>query len=629
MTALHVLGGLTLEDGRRWGEAAADFQRDDAAAILDPSPSAVRLHYLTRPRGASKTSDLAGVVLALLLEVFGPDDAGHVFACDSDQASELLRAASGFVSRTSELRGLVDVQSRRIVTPSGASFAVVPADSGSAFGLRSRAIVFDEFTMLGSTPEHRRLWDAAFSTQPKLDALLVLLGTAGDPASWQANVLAQAKTSKRWRVHEVPGPVPWIAAAALEEQARILLPSQYQRLHLNQWVAPEDRLTTVDDVRACVDHEGVLAPRPRVSYKIGVDLGVKRDATVIVVADSEGRGDDRCVIVDRVEVFAPRPGRPVDLKVVEEAIRHVSRSYNRARVIADPWQALLMIGQLRSTGVSIDEFPFTQQSIGRIALTLYGLLRDRRIGLPDDEALLDELANVRLRESSPGVFRLDHDANRHDDRAIALALCAHALADRGPIGPVTTSSQAARHKRFASGIGEARPIASASQRLAGGSQQEKYLRARGNQPSRATTQRKVVLTMVSGFRDSYSIDGGEFDDDECAQYPDACALFSIVFSHLRRPVVCAHLWNAAPLGPLEMFQCRALPVARSLSRLLARPCRDRASRRSRVRDPCLHPPDRRRRTVRSRVRVRDHSRHRRDRRTTCDRHGRRGRHSLP
>jgi hypothetical protein len=50
--------------------------------------------------------------------------------------------------------------------------------------------------------------------------------------------------------------------------------------------------------------------------------------------------------------------------------------------------------------------------------------------LPDDPELLDELANVRLRESSPGVLRMDHDAGRHDDRAIALALASHRLVSR-------------------------------------------------------------------------------------------------------------------------------------------------------------------------------------------------------
>lgn len=52
--------------------------------------------------------------------------------------------------------------------------------------------------------------------------------------------------------------------------------------------------------------------------------------------------------------------------------------------------------------------------------------------LPDDPELLEELSNVRLRETSPGVLRMDHDRDRHDDRAIALALAAHRLLERNP-----------------------------------------------------------------------------------------------------------------------------------------------------------------------------------------------------
>ncbi len=58
------------------------------------------------------------------------------------------------------------------------------------------------------------------------------------------------------------------------------------------------------------------------------------------------------------------------------------------------------------------------------------LMREHRIALPDDAELLEELATVRLRESTPGVYRLDHDASGHDDRAVALGLAALALTER-------------------------------------------------------------------------------------------------------------------------------------------------------------------------------------------------------
>jgi phage FluMu gp28-like protein len=82
--------------------------------------------------------------------------------------------------------------------------------------------------------------------------------------------------------------------------------------------------------------------------------------------------------------------------------------------------------------MSVVEHAFTSQSVSRLALRLHQLIRDHALALPDDEELLAELANVRLREMSPGVYRLDHDPDKHDDRAIALALGAVALVDWGP-----------------------------------------------------------------------------------------------------------------------------------------------------------------------------------------------------
>jgi hypothetical protein len=42
------------------------------------------------------------------------------------------------------------------------------------------------------------------------------------------------------------------------------------------------------------------------------------------------------------------------------------------------------------------------------------------------------VTRVRLRETSPGVLRMEHDPDKHDDRAIALALAAFALVERPP-----------------------------------------------------------------------------------------------------------------------------------------------------------------------------------------------------
>ena len=95
----------------------------------------------------------------------------------------------------------------------------------------------------------------------------------------------------------------------------------------------------------------------------------------------------------------------------------------------DPWQAVDLAQRLRSRGLRVHEFAFSAAAVGRLASTLH-LLRDRALALPDDAELLDELANVRLRETSPGVLRMDHDPGQHDDRAIALALAAQRLLEQ-------------------------------------------------------------------------------------------------------------------------------------------------------------------------------------------------------
>ncbi len=162
-------------------------------------------------------------------------------------------------------------------------------------------------------------------------------------------------------------------------------------------------------------------------HVIGVDLGITNDRTVAAVMHAErlpsedGHEVVQRVLLDRMEVWTPTRGHPVDLTAVEEWIELAARQY-RAHVVVDPYQAVAMTQRIRSKGVTIDEFTFSQASVGRLAMALHTTIRDHRLAIPDDPELIDELVNVRLRETSPNVYRLDHDPDRHDDRAIALAL---------------------------------------------------------------------------------------------------------------------------------------------------------------------------------------------------------------
>ena len=204
---------------------------------------------------------------------------------------------------------------------------------------------------------------------------------------------------------------------------------EFARLHLNQWTAADDQLTTLDDIRSCVTLDGPQLPQPGVKYVVGLDIGLKHDRTVATVCHLE----DKSVVVDRQETWQGTRQNPVRLEHVEAWLYETVRAYSRAVIVADPWQAAHLIQNLRNRRVRIQEFPFSAQSVGRLAVTLHRLLRDHQIALPDDEDLIDELVNVKLVETAPSSYRIDHDSSAHDDRVISLALAAHRL--------VTTSAR--------------------------------------------------------------------------------------------------------------------------------------------------------------------------------------------
>ena len=427
--ALDLLASMVLDDSRSWGDVATSWQIADARAVLEPDPGAPRLHWAGRPKGGSKSTDIAGMSLVWALTQAAPLEQGYVVASDEEQAVRLLDRARGLVARTPGLASRVKVEARRIVVPStGVRLVAMAADAPGAEGVLTSWIACDELPNWADTSNAKGMWTAMVSAVPKRPGCrLVVIGHAGRPGSWQHRIFERSAKSSAWRLADVAGPLPWVGADLLAEQEAVLLPSEYQRRHLNQWVAAEDNLAKLDDIRACVTHDGALPPVAGVRYRLGLDIGLTNDRTVLSVAHVERDGTGRRVVLDHQQVWIGTRVNPVSLTEVEAAIMAISRDYHRAPLTFDPYQAAQLTERLNARGLQTEPFTFSQASVGRLALTMFGLLRSRRLALPNDEALIGELAAVKLRETSPGCYRIDHDRAAHDDRAISLALVAHQL----------------------------------------------------------------------------------------------------------------------------------------------------------------------------------------------------------
>lgn len=445
MNAVELLDILRLEDGRRWGDVCTDVQRQDAEAILD-NDAPERFHLITRARGYSKTTDLGAVAIAMVLTA-PPLSRSYAVASDQDQSALLVDAMRGFIMRHPQLREMLDVQAWKVVQKrSGATIEAIAADAAGTWGLRPYFVVADEISQWGTTGAPKRVWEAITSAMPKSRGRLVAICTAGSPSHWSARVREHAAKSDLWRLSETPGPAPWTEPRYLDEQRARLLPSSFARLFLNEWTGAEDQLVSEDDLLACVTLDGPLPPQRNVAYVVACDYGAKHDRTVCVVAHGEQvtrvdhLGNELVsgtrVVLDRLNTWQGSPGNAVPLDEVEEWIVQAVRTFNNASVRLDPWQLIGSAQRLRERdNIPIDEFNFTSQSVGKLAAVLHRLLRDHMLALPDDPELLDELRSVRLEERTPGVVRLTHDSDRHDDRAVALGMAAHKIVDEGRVGP--------------------------------------------------------------------------------------------------------------------------------------------------------------------------------------------------
>ena len=369
------------------------------------------------------------MTLAAMLTDLPAGSMAYAAAADREQGRLIIDSIRGFVTATPGLASAVDVQAFRVLVPDrGVMLEVLAADAASAWGLRPAWLTVDELTGWPTSAGARMFYDALTSALPKIPgSRSVTISTAGSPGHWSFPLYKAALAdSVRWRVSERHEPAPWIDRAEVEGERARLMPSMFARLWENRWVSGEDRLVSPEDLDACTRDDALaLEYQPGVQYVVSVDLGLVNDRTVAVVAHREGER----VVVDRVAVWQGRRGAAVELATVQAWLSEASAQYGRAAVVFDPFQAASMMQALRREGMSCREFAFTSTSVGKLGLTLYRLLREHRLSLPADPELREELLNVRLREGTPGVYRLDHDAGRHDDRAIAVALAAFDLVD--------------------------------------------------------------------------------------------------------------------------------------------------------------------------------------------------------
>jgi len=407
---------------------AADFSLLDNgwAGMVHRNPlldGAIHRAYLERPRGHSKTTDLA-VMTSWALFAARRQISGIAVAADKEQAALLRDAIERLVFLNPWLAEFLDVQRllvRNRITHS--ELSILSSDAAGGYGQTPDFVIADELTHWKSIEQ----WVTHFSSAAKrARCVMVVISNAGlgQGVSWQWRVREACRTSADWYFSRIDGPqASWLGEKVLAEQRLMLPPSAYRRLWLNQWTQSAGDALEATDVAAALTLPGPTPyAEPGYVYASGLDLGVKHDHSAHVVLATKF-GSNRVKLV-HCRSWAPGPEGQVDLTAVEEDVLACHQRYDLVMCGFDPNQALLMAQRLVKRGVPMVECSFAAgKMLDRMARDLLSAFRSRMIELYDDPALVNDLHRLTIVERKYG-FKLEavSDEHGHADRAIALAI---------------------------------------------------------------------------------------------------------------------------------------------------------------------------------------------------------------
>lgn len=405
------------------GWQSKDFAALDSglrAVVGQPLRDPLLRHWWERPRGHSKTSDIAIAVTWLLFASRRPLR-GVVAAADQDQAALLRDAVDRLVRLNPWLAQVIEVQKNRIVNPhTGSECVILTSDAPSSYGLLLDFTVCDEVSHWGN----RDLWDSLLSTAAKREkCLLLCISNAGWQDSWQWQTRELIRTDPCWHFSRLDGPqASWISTDTLAEQERLLPRAAYSRLWLNCWSSGAGDALTDDDLGAAVRDHLAQGPTDTETYVAGLDLGLSRDASALVIVGKSESGD---LAVRGTFRWQAKNGAQVNLQDIEDSLVRLHERFRFRSIACDPWQASHIVQRCRVHGLPIIERPQSGNRLVEQAASLLEVIRDRRLAIDaGSRELIADLRRARITEKSYG-YRVESPrdaATGHGDSLSALSI---------------------------------------------------------------------------------------------------------------------------------------------------------------------------------------------------------------
>jgi phage terminase large subunit-like protein len=378
--------------------------------------------------------------------------AGYGLLCDGESEVEIYGTAGSrdqarivfgqtvkAFRRSPILLNEVNIFKDAIERKDGSGFyKVLSAEGPLQHGLNPHFVVWDE---IWNQPNYA-LWEALTHSPARKQPLHYVTSYVGY-RPWAGDLcydlFTAGKSGKDKRMHffySQKNLASIVTPEYLEQQRRRLPEHIFRRLHKNEWTTGSGTFLNKADIDAAISSEleQKFQGEPGLSYFLALDLGLRRDRTVVAVVHKDP--DNGLIILDHLYTFEAPKGREVQISDVEQHILDLAQSFPLSGIVFDPWQSIRTKQRLEEKGLRIEEFIFSGTNLTKLTQNLFSLFRDRRIKIFEHRELVKELLSVQIVEKSYG-YRIDHQAGAHDDCVVALGMAALAAmqtkAESGPI----------------------------------------------------------------------------------------------------------------------------------------------------------------------------------------------------
>ena len=148
----------------------------------------------------------------------------------------------------------------------------------------------------------------------------------------------------------------WQNEAYYREEALILIPAEFERIHKNRWISPTGVFVAPEWWDACADETLPILEDSKTPVVVAVDASETNDCTAIVAVTRDPTKPETDVAIRACKIFRPVPGKSAIIleETAGKTIQEWGKKWNIVCIAYDDYQMAKLVQDYRRGQVTID-----------------------------------------------------------------------------------------------------------------------------------------------------------------------------------------------------------------------------------------------------------------------------------